>query len=342
MPFVDALDQPELWSSESPAEAWSVRDGVLALMHPADPEADVAVQRDLDGSLAGFVRVVVRYQADVDAALSVRSRHGEARSAQICQLPKAADWAEVSCTAHLAADRTSAGLTAALGEAGALRIDEIRITPIGASDEVQIPSAGPLPSALDTLAPGGRMDLPEGYEPKNFVRSKLFARPTIGLAVNDRVAVRLGAGIGHRWWTAAPVAVQFGGETVARISAPAGAASGLRLDAASTHGPWLGPVGLRVGPVLRLDREVWGAEELPFGASLGLAADLGLDVGPVALSAGVQPLWPLAPDRERETAWRGGVRVAPGAFELGLDAAWRDTAIGDILEGSLSFAVRFP
>lgn len=352
--LVDSFDRPELWSAAAGTDDWSVAEGVLRLVQRPDPEGNVAVGRDLAPELTGLVRIVVRYRAEGDppppAALAVRTTVGEQRTVQLCPLPSgdgspAEAWTEAHCAADLPADRAAAGLTVTMGEPGTLLVDEIRLVPVQVAAAQAIPGAERLPSALDTLVPGPGLDrLGDALDEVRpaLVRSKLFARPTLGLAVAEGVALLVGGAGGHRWWTPAVGAVQLGGETVAGLTAPLGAARGYRVDVASTHGAWLGPVGLHLGPVLRVDREQWGSEVLDDGILLGGAADLAVDVGPVAISAGALRLWPVRGAREAEWTWRAGVQLAIAKSDLGLDGAWRATAIGPIADVVLSIGWRFP
>jgi hypothetical protein len=147
--------------------------------------------------------------------------------------------------------------------------------------------------------------------------------------------------------------VQLGGETSARIGAPLGGATGYRLDLGSAHGPWLGPVGLRVGPALRVDREQWGEAELAAAALVGGSVDLAVDAGPLSLWTGVLPLWalgdarpeaqdPLLPVLGTETTWRLGASGTVGRIDLGLELATRGTAIGALTEATVNLGVKLP
>lgn len=203
------------------------------------------------------------------------------------------------------------------------------------ADEVEIPAAQPVPSAIDSdpgadAAADGR------------VRGKPFVRPQLGLALRDGdAAARLGAVVGHAWWTLGERTVQLGGETALRATAPIGGASGWRVDLGTRAGPWLGPVSLWIGPALRADAERWSAGTLSPALLVGGTADLGLDLGNLGLVAGVEPLVGVAGDRVGETDWRAGVRGDVGPVELLGEATLRDTEIGAIVEVGVGFRLRF-
>lgn len=344
--WVESCDHAERWLAAEGA-TWSVSEGALHLTdHPiAGPAGDgkAQVSLTLPSWVAGFVWVEIRYRATVSGTLSLQT--GD--EYQSCVVPPAADWSDHRCPLlHLLALREEARLTVAVAD-GTFEVDEIRIVPLAVQPSVSLPATDPLPSALDTLAPrsGGAID-GNGFNtregPTALVRSKLFARPHVGFAVADGVALRLGGSVGHRWWTAPVLPVKGSGETALRISAPIGAARGYRIDLWSSHGPWLGPVGVRIGPALRYDREEWD-EVLPAALAFGGTADLSLDAGPLALTAGVLPLWPvMGPRTALDLTVRGGLRVAFEDLDLGVEVAHRSTEIGPIVDGTVSLGVRLP
>ena len=211
-----------------------------------------------------------------------------------------------------------------------------------------------LPSAIDSVETvreetkddGGARSLASGL-----VRGKLFVRPVAGLATHEgAVAVWLGGAVGHSWWTIEELPIQIGGETSLRAAAPLGGATGYRLELATTAGPWLGPVGIRLGPALRVDREGWGSDVLLPATSLGGSADLALDLGPLAVLAGVQPMWDLSDARSdatgrwpaigTDTAFRAGVAAKVSVADLSAEVVDRVTPIGPVVEINLGLRLR--
>lgn len=219
--------------------------------------------------------------------------------------------------------------------------------------EVELAPADPVPSAVDGIdAAAGETEgaellaAIEDWVPlrDDRLRGKPFVRPVLGGSTHGgRAAVRVGAAVGHAWWTLADHAARLGGESALRLTAPVGGAAGWRVELGTQAGPWLGPVGLTVGPVLRAERERWDEEEL--GAALlgGGIADVSLDAGPVGVFVGVEPLAALAGGRApavggplpalgAETAWRAGVRFPIGPAQIGVELADRQTPIGSVVE----------
>lgn len=194
--------------------------------------------------------------------------------------------------------------------------------------------------------------------PGNLVRGRWVIRPLLGAeVVEGAAAVRLGAAAGHQWWTLGEGTLRAGGEETLRFTAPVGAERGRRLDLAVAAGPWVGPVGLRVGPTVAWDRAEFrpGPDALLLDEALlvGGAVDLTLVAGPVALTAGVEPAVVVAGDRGGadpaavplpvlgdETTWRAGVGLLGDHVELLLGAALRETAVGAVGEGTVGLRVR--
>jgi hypothetical protein len=228
-------------------------------------------------------------------------------------------------------------------------------------EPTEIPPAEELPSALDTLEQSHeeREEIALGEQladwvsmPGSLVRGRMLARPLLGMAVHEqRVAMRVGGALGHQWWTMTEGTVQLGGESRLELLAPIGGATGYRLELGTRAGPWLGPVGLRVGPLLRVDRERWGEELLPTALLAGGGADLSLLLGPVVLMAGFEPVWMLAGERASatggplpalgaETTWRAGLGTTGQPVQFSLELADRQTALGSIVEAALSLRIR--
>ncbi|MCB9683462.1 MAG: hypothetical protein H6738_19265 [Alphaproteobacteria bacterium] len=192
--------------------------------------------------------------------------------------------------------------------------------------------------------------------PGNLVRGRFVVRPLLGAeGAQGRFAVTAGAALGHQWWTLGDGPVGAGGEELVRVSAPIGGLKGRRVDAEIVGGPWVGPIGLRVGPTLTWDRLDPGGDlpVLEDAVLVGGLVDLSAMLGPVVLTAGLQPAWVVGGERVGadpeavplpvlgdETTWRAGVGLIGDHLELLLGAALRETAIGPIGEGTLGLRVR--
>lgn len=223
-------------------------------------------------------------------------------------------------------------------------------------ETIEIEAPEPLPSALDDLGTSAAevaLDggLPDWVPlPGNLVRGKLFVRPLLGVEAlaGQPPSARLGAAVGHRWWTLDPKLVSIGGEERLEVSAPIGAERGRRVELAVAAGPWIGPVGVRLGPTARWDRADWGAGVVLDDALLvGAGLDLSVRGGPVAATVGVEPAWVVVGERAPagsladELAWRAGAGWLGHPVELLADGVLRETAAGAIVEGGLSVHVHF-
>lgn len=222
----------------------------------------------------------------------------------------------------------------------------------------------PLGSAVDSVEAAHDELRMEGQSadwiplPGNLLRGRLVVRPLLGGEVADGAfAVRAGGAVGHQWWTLGVGKVAAGGEELVSLTAPIGAARGRRLGAQIVAGPWLGPVGLRLGPTLSWDR----LEFRPSGDALllddavlvGGVADLSAALGPVVASVGLEPTWIVSGDRDAadggdvplpvlgdETTWRAGLGWSGRNLELSFGVGLRETAIGAVGEGTLGLRVR--
>jgi hypothetical protein len=228
------------------------------------------------------------------------------------------------------------------------------------------PAEEELPSALDGLDQA-HTETPTGIDledvlpdwapdtSKQRLRGQLFARPVLGGVVlpEDGWGLRVGGALGHRMWTMKPGAVSFGTEERVSLTAPIGGAKGYAADASILVGPWLGPVGLRVGPVARLDRWNWGdGVVLDDALGVGVLGDVSVVLGKAVVTAGVSPTWLLTGDRGPasdvfllglgdETSWRGGVGWIGRPLQWSLDLEARDTAVGTLWSGGLALQLRF-
>jgi len=191
------------------------------------------------------------------------------------------------------------------------------------------------------------------------LRGRLAIRPLLDVTLlsADRTwwAVRAGLSIDHRYWFLTNRTVELAGSTELRASFPFGAAYGRRFVLSSTLGPWLGPLGVRVGPVVRSDRVGWRSADVlnPDTLALGGRGDLSVGVGRVRATFGLEVAWlalgdrpPADPERATlpvigdETAWRLGLGHQGDRWFTALNATWRETAIGSEIDAGLQLGLR--
>lgn len=360
--FAEPFDDPAPWSGPSTGRcAWKVADGVLRLevRSPGPREKDdegCVVSRALP-AMTGWVRVRCQVHGE---GLAQTEEAVEGPGGLFLTVDTFGTWAgaafEPGDTAHDAVVHLPAGearILVKLRSAGVVVLDDLRVETVALEPlTVDIPVAEPVPSALDGLddlrsgrAPRDEGKLSDVVGPENLVRTRFGVRPLLSLAVHESaVALRAGGAVSHRWWTAAPLPVQLGGETTLRATAPAGGATGYRFELTSLHGPWFGPVGLRIGPLARADREVWGGDELPSAFGLGGAADVLLDAGPIAAWVEAAPSWTVAGTRPSGTALdgRAGIGVTAGRWDVSLELAAHFAGVGPVVDGGVGLGVRLP
>lgn len=202
------------------------------------------------------------------------------------------------------------------------------------------------------------LDLPLRL-PRPPLRGRFAARPVLGasLLAADRAywALRIGVAVDHRYWWLADRPIQLSGHTELQATAPIGAASGRRFVLSSTLGPWAGPVGLQVGPVLRSDRVAWKTPDLVLADTLAVGgrADLSLQAGAWRASLGMELAWlalgdrpPADPATARlpvlgdETAYRVGLGHQGDRWLVVVRGTWRETAIGAEIDAGLQLGLR--
>ncbi len=211
-------------------------------------------------------------------------------------------------------------------------------------------------SRADRTSVGSLASIPMGLG-----RGRWSVRPQVSAAVlrgRGTWAARVGLSVERQWFPLTDALVQVGGAVALSADFPIGAAFGRRLEAVGQVGPWLGPVGLRIGPAVRWDRITWrrGAPgdtpaTLPDALLVGARASLTVELGRVSPMVGVEPAWavlgdrvapedPLLPVLGTETAWMAGINWLARPVTLGLRATWRETAIGAELDTFLMFGIK--
>lgn len=221
-------------------------------------------------------------------------------------------------------------------------------------------------SALEGLDEDARDEASGGFPlplqlPQVPIRGRFTARPMIQAALltgrEDRTfwGSRVGVAVSHRYWRLSDATVQWGGHTELQALFPIGGFDGRRVQLSSTFGPWIGPVGLALGAVVRSDRVQWRNADalLPDTLALGGRADLSVQLGEWRATAGFESAWlvagnrpPADPDRATlpvvgdETAYRLGVGRQGNRIFVGLRGLWRETAIGAEVDVGLQFGLR--
>ena len=217
--------------------------------------------------------------------------------------------------------------------------------------------------AEDALA---RLDGIDWTAPTSMLRGRWYAKPVItldNLSVEDAsaFAVRAGGAVGRMWFTTGALPVQGGADVGLHASAPIGRAVGYRLHAHGLVGPWLGPVGLRIGPTVRADRTRWtvdGTDRILDDAVLvGGRAVLAFDIGSLAPYASIEPGWavagsravaadaaasPVLPALGTETRYGAGFTVHAALFLLGVHVHRTETAVGGVNQVGASIGIRPP
>ncbi|MCO4747491.1 MAG: hypothetical protein KC912_22005 [Proteobacteria bacterium] len=178
-------------------------------------------------------------------------------------------------------------------------------------------------------------------------RGRWFAKPLLSWAnLDGKSAVRPGLAIGHQWFPVAELPIQLAGETRLAMAVPAGGAKGRSIELTSVLGPWLGPVGIRVGPALRWDKWQSDAASLSDALALGARATVAVDADIIHPWVGVEPVWLVAGERDPwsagvgELSFLGGLNYAMKAAELGLQGTWRETSAGRWLDVAFTVHVR--
>jgi len=198
--------------------------------------------------------------------------------------------------------------------------------------------------------------------PTSMLRGRWYARPVLsfdelGAGAARARALRAGAALGRMWFTTGGLPVQGGADVGLHASAPLGQATGYRLHAHALAGPWLGPVGVRVGPTFRADRTRFtnGGTELALlddAALVGGRVVLAFDVGSLAPYVDFEPAWAVAGTRARptdpvllpalgtETRYGGGLTLQGSFLALTGHVHWSETGVGRVLELGAGLTIR--
>ncbi|MFK7929685.1 MAG: hypothetical protein AB8H79_15945 [Myxococcota bacterium] len=225
---------------------------------------------------------------------------------------------------------------------------------------IQLAPTEPIPSALDDLEelakqatdPEDREFWKSALELKKLsigspVRGMWFGRPRIAAGWasptggNLRGGVTLGGVVGHRWWPVRqPKRLEWGGESLLWAEGHVGGLKGATLGLSSTAGPWLGPIGISLGPRFDLTRYVVDGAIAPTAPMLGGQANVAVDAGSVMAWVGIAPMWSLnksrldgvgpLPTLGTETEWSGGVSVDFGTLQPRVHATYRSTSLGPV------------
>jgi hypothetical protein len=207
----------------------------------------------------------------------------------------------------------------------------------------------------------------EGFEgidldwaaPPDLIRGKWYVRPVVGYSqlrgpAAQGGAVRVGANVGRQWFLTGDSPVQGGGNIGLVATAPIGQATGFLVHGEALAGPWLGPVGLRVGPTLKVERESWVQGDalldtaLLVGGRAVLTVDAGVlkpfvEVEPNAVVAGERASVPspvLLPVLGTETTYGAGLGLHTGWLYMTGKVHWRETAVGRLLDVGVGITLR--
>lgn len=200
-----------------------------------------------------------------------------------------------------------------------------------------------LDSALETTLPAtAEADLAEATlvteppsDPPQLLRGRFGLRPYLGLTGLDGTwGGAAGLTVSHQWWPLRERVLRPAGQSELRGCLPFGPVSGwdLRLD--STHGAWLGPVGLLLGPSLRAGALRAEAASAPVALTLGPQARLAVRAGPLTPWAALTPAWLLAGERGDlldapwdELTTTAGLALDGKPLGLRLSGEWRRVSV---------------
>ncbi|MFT5684904.1 MAG: hypothetical protein ACI8RZ_005849, partial [Myxococcota bacterium] len=112
------------------------------------------------------------------------------------------------------------------------------------------------------------------------LRGRFFLRPTLSYGgLDGHTAARLGIAGGHRWFRLSESTLALAGETRLSADVPLAGAGGSAVSLSTLAGPWIGPVGLRIGPILRYERADYGEAMLDPALTGGGRAILSAEIG---------------------------------------------------------------
>ena len=199
--------------------------------------------------------------------------------------------------------------------------------------------SGPLALAADAAALMEKM--PAGLVSMR-MRGRFFLRPTLSVGgLGGAMSTRLGIAGGHRWWGVSPTRLTLAGETRLAADVPLAGARGRALSISTLAGPWLGPVGLRLGGALTSERADYGTAVLDSALTAGPRGVLSLQLDGISpyLGGGVE--WLLSGDRpgEREPVVLAGLGWQDGWVRLVGQGSLRQTAQGRRWEAGLGLQI---
>ncbi|NOY26265.1 MAG: hypothetical protein GXP62_10375 [Oligoflexia bacterium] len=217
-------------------------------------------------------------------------------------------------------------------------------------------------SALDatgTIADNEADPDETGLHPSpHLLRGRWGIRPVLAAtSLANAWGMDIGGALTHQWWSLySPSGHEFAlrpaGQTELRASGLVGAERGWSLRLDSTHGLWLGPLGLLVGPSLQAERLRTDTVQAPAALSVGPMLRTAIRLGPITPWASLSPAWTVAGDRPAlqkapwdtallgaglvldrrplglrlsvERRWLGTNRIAPAGTSVAADqATWR-------------------
>jgi len=136
------------------------------------------------------------------------------------------------------------------------------------------PMSGALAAELGAALPAGMV--------ASRLRGRFFFRPTLALGgLDTATALRVGLASGHRWWRVTSTERTVAGETRLTADTPLSGATGGAVALSSLAGPWLGPIGLRLGPAIRYEHADYGDAVLDSAWTVGGRAILSAELGPI-------------------------------------------------------------
>jgi len=214
-----------------------------------------------------------------------------------------------------------------------------------------------VPSALDDPATLRAGEVPDELRSLTRLprRSTAFVRPRLTGTLHGgdkvRIGVGLGATLGQRWWSLEPHAVSWSGENRLVLEGVVGSLGGWRAQAAASMGPWIGRLGVRLGPTVEVSRLRAGEEQLDPTLLVGGELTVAADLDRVYPWIGLGTAWDVLGERERgtgalaigtETEFIGGLAVQWGWVQPRVEVQARVTEIGPLTTALIGVQLRPP